>query len=57
LANVTIYSVGFLRRAALQKKAEYKRPPNPAPDGTFGLPPIPGSVQTPQQKRRYGTLI
>ena len=58
LANVTIYSVGISStRAALQKKAEYKRPPNPAPDGTFGLPPIPGSVQTPTtENNRYGNI-
>jgi VWFA-related protein len=58
LANVTIYSVGISSmRAALQKKAEYKRPPNPAPDGTFGLPPIPGTVQTPTTENdRYGNI-
>jgi len=58
LENVTIYSVGLSStRAALQKKAEYHRPPNPAPDGTFGLPPVPGSVQTPStENARYGTI-
>jgi VWFA-related protein len=58
LQNVTIYSVGLSStRASLQKKAEYKRPPNPAPDGTFGLPPVPGSVQTPStENARYGTI-
>ena len=58
LANITIYSVGISStRAALQKKAEYKRPPNPAPDGTFGLPPIPGTVQTPTTENdRYGNI-
>lgn len=58
LQNVTIYSVGLSStRAELQKKAEYKRPPNPAPDGTFGLPPVPGSVQTPStENARYGTI-
>jgi VWFA-related protein len=48
LANVTIYSVGISStRAALQKKPEYKRPPSATPEGTFGQPPTPGSVQTP----------
>jgi VWFA-related protein len=58
LANVTIYSVGISStRAALQKKPEYKRPPNPTPDGTFGLPPIPGTVQTPTTENdRYGNI-
>ena len=58
LANITIYSVGLsTTRAELQKKPEYNRPPNPAPDGTFGLPPIPGSVQTPTtENNRYGNI-
>jgi VWFA-related protein len=58
LANVTIYAVGLSStRALLQKKAEYKRPPNPAPDGTFGLPPQPGTVQTPTtENERYGNI-
>jgi VWFA-related protein len=58
LANITIYSVGLsTTRAELQKKPQYKRPPNPAPDGTFGLPPIPGSVQTPTTENdRYGNI-
>src|SRR6202790_3840562 len=58
LANITIYSGGLsTTRAELQKKPQYKRPPNPAPDGTFGLPPIPGSVQTPTTENdRYGNI-
>jgi VWFA-related protein len=58
LANITIYSVGLsTTRAELQKKPDYKRPPNPAPDGTFGLPPIPGTVQTPTTENdRYGNI-
>src|SRR5246127_1108394 len=58
LANVTIYAVGLSStRALLEKKAEYKRPPNPAPDGTFGLPPQPGTVETPQtENERYGNV-
>jgi len=55
LENVTIYTVGLsTTRADLQRKPDYKRPPNPAPDGTFGLPPIPGTVQTPTtENQRY----
>jgi VWFA-related protein len=58
LQNITIYCVGLSNtRAMLQKKPEYKRPPNPAPDGTFGLPTPPGSVQTPTtQNDQYGNM-
>lgn len=56
LENVTIYSVGISStRAALAKKQEYKRPVQPGPEGTFGLPPQPGTVQTPiSEDNRYG---
>jgi VWFA-related protein len=49
LANVTIYSVGISStRAQLQKKPEpHGPPPSATPEGTFGMPPPPGSVQTP----------
>lgn len=58
LENVTIYAVGLSNtRSLLQKKPEYKRPPNPAPDGTFGLPPQPGTVETPAtENERYGNM-
>jgi VWFA-related protein len=56
LENVTIYSVGISStRAALAKKQEYKRPVQPTPEGTFGQPPVPGTVQTPiSEDNRYG---
>jgi VWFA-related protein len=56
LENVTIYSVGIsATRAALQKKPEYKRPVQPTPEGTFGSPPAPGTVQTPTtEDNKYG---
>jgi VWFA-related protein len=48
LANVTIYTVGLSStRADLQRKPDYKPLPSPTPEGTFGLPPAPGTVQTP----------
>jgi len=58
LENVTIYSVGISStRAALQKKPEYRRPPSATPEGTFGQPPIPGSVQTPTtEAQRAGNI-
>jgi len=47
LANVTIYSVGLsTTRAELQEKPKDTRP-HVTPPGTFGRPPFPGSVQTP----------
>ncbi len=56
LENVTIYSVGIsATRAALTKKPEYKRPVQPGPEGTFGSPPVPGTVQTPTtEDNKYG---
>lgn len=48
LANITIYAVGLSgAKADLQRKPEYKKPPSATPDGTFGMPPPPGTVQTP----------
>ena len=48
LANVTIYSVGLSStRALLQKKPEKTGPKRTTPEGTFGMPPPPGTVQTP----------
>lgn len=48
LANVTIYAVGISGvKADLQRKPESKEPPRATPEGTFGMPPPPGTVQTP----------
>ncbi len=48
LANVTIYTVGLSStRADLQRKPDYKPLPSATPEGTFGMPPAPGTVQTP----------
>lgn len=47
LANITIYSVGLsTTRAQLQTKTK-KKPIEVTPPGVFGLPPLPGQVQTP----------
>jgi len=47
LANVTIYSVGLsTTRAELQAKPQDTRP-HITPPGTYGRPPMPGTVQTP----------
>ncbi len=48
LANITIYTVGLsTTRADLQRKPDYKPLPSATPEGTFGMPPAPGTVQTP----------
>ncbi|MGH9593745.1 MAG: hypothetical protein ACRD5L_11675, partial [Bryobacteraceae bacterium] len=50
LNNVTIYTIGLSTTAAqLRAQPEDKRPVSQTatPPGTFGTPPVPGSVQTP----------
>jgi VWFA-related protein len=56
LANVTIYSVGLsTTRAELQAEPK-DNTPHPTPPGTFGAPPMPGTVQTPEtDAARYGS--
>jgi VWFA-related protein len=57
LANVTIYSVGLsTTNAELRSKPKDTRP-EMTPPGTFGLPPFPGSVQTPTtEDNRSGNI-
>jgi VWFA-related protein len=48
LANITIYAVGISgAKADLKRKPEEKPVPKATPDGVFGMPPPPGTVQTP----------
>jgi VWFA-related protein len=48
LANITIYAVGISGvKADLKRKPEDRPPPRATPDGVFGMPPAPGTVQTP----------
>lgn len=49
LANVTIYAVGIsgVKADLKRKPSEYKEAPKATPEGTFGMPPPPGTVQTP----------
>jgi VWFA-related protein len=48
LANITIYAVGVSgAKADLKRKPEEKAPLKATPDGVFGMPPPPGTVQTP----------
>jgi VWFA-related protein len=57
LANITIYSVGLsTTRAELQSKTK-KKPIEVTPPGTFGQPPLPGTVQTPtSEAQRTGDI-
>jgi VWFA-related protein len=47
LANVTIYSVGLSTTRAELQAAPRNTTPQVTPPGTFGTPPMPGTVQTP----------
>jgi VWFA-related protein len=52
-ANVTIYSVGLSTTAALLRAQPQRRGPSPiTPEGTFPMPPRPGSVQTPTTEQQ-----
>ena len=57
LANITVYSVGLsTTRAELQSNTK-KRPIEVTPPGTFGQPPLPGTVQTPtSEAQRNGGI-
>jgi VWFA-related protein len=56
LANVTIYSVGLSTTRAELQAAPKDNNPHPTPPGTFGAPPMPGTVQTPEtDAARYGS--
>jgi VWFA-related protein len=56
LANVTIYSVGLSTTRAELQAAPKDNTPHPTPPGTFGAPPMPGTVQTPEtDAARYGS--
>lgn len=57
LSNVVIYSVGLSATAAgLRSQPDQRGPIQATPPGTFGLPPIPGTPQTPttEEQRSSG---
>jgi VWFA-related protein len=58
LANITIYSVGLSTTAAEMRGPQKSgAPPSATPPGTFGLPPIPGTPQTPTtEAQRSGNI-
>src|SRR6201993_1097424 len=48
LANITIYAVGIsTTKADLKRKPEYTGPSPVTPEGTYGIPSPPGTVETP----------
>jgi VWFA-related protein len=56
LSNVTIYSVGLSTTAAELRAPAKDNTPQITPPGTFGLPPQPGTPQTPTtEAARYGS--
>jgi VWFA-related protein len=56
LANITIYSVGLSTTRAELQATPRDNTPQPTPPGTFGLPPQPGTIQTPgTEAARYGS--
>ena len=60
LSNVTIYSVGISTTLAELKAKPTDKTPQVTPPGTFGLPPQPGTPQTPNTERQrygYGNLM
>lgn len=58
LANITIYCVGLSTTAAEARgPVKDSSPPSATPPGTFGLPPMPGTPQTPTtEAERSGTI-
>jgi VWFA-related protein len=48
VANITIYAVGISStKADLKRKPEQTGPSPVTPEGTYGMPPPPGTIQTP----------
>ena len=59
LSSIVIYSVGLSSTAAALRSPPKQSGPAPAtPPGTFGMPPIPGTAQTPasEQQQREGNI-
>src|SRR6266700_4415613 len=57
LANVTIYSVGLSTTSAELRAKPKDTRPHATPPGTYPMPPLPGTVQTPtSEENRYGNI-
>jgi len=52
LANVAVYSVGLSTTRTMLDKEPKSSVPSMTPPGTFGRPPIPGTVQTPTTEQQ-----
>jgi len=58
LSNVVIYSVGLsMTAAALRSQPDQRGSIQATPPGTFGLPPIPGTPQTPTTEEQRSSGI
>ena len=57
LSNIVIYSVGLTTAAALRSPPQQSGPIQATPPGTFGMPPVPGTAQTPtSEQQRNGNI-
>jgi VWFA-related protein len=58
LSNIVIYGVGLsTTSAALRARPQQSGPPQATPPGTFGMPPVPGTAQTPSsEQQREGNI-
>src|SRR5258708_487531 len=57
LANVTIYSVGLSTTSAELRAKPKDTLPQVTPPGTYPMPPLPGTVQTPtSEQNRFGII-
>ncbi len=58
LANIVIYGVGLSTATAeLRAPPQSSTPPSATPPGTFGMPPAPGTAQTPtSEEQRAGNI-
>jgi len=58
LANIVIYSVGLSSTAALAHyEPQQTGPISATPPGIFGMPPVPGTVQTPTSAERQNAVM
>ena len=57
-ANVVIYSIGLSTLSAVARSESTQQRPQATPAGTFGMPQVPGTAQTPtmEQQQRTGNI-
>jgi VWFA-related protein len=57
-SNVVIYSIGLSTLSAAARSESAQQRPQSTPPGTFGMPPVPGTAQTPtsEQQQRTGNI-